>query len=411
MLLLSREHCVQSDKNDPLASFRDEFSLPDGMVYMCGNSLGAMPKKAAAIAQQTIVEEWGNSLVKSWNTHQWFTLTTRLGGLIAQTIGAEQNEVVMTDSTSINVFKVLTAALSLKPKRKKILMEGSNFPTDNYIAQGILQLKDYYEIVFVEEDKLLQNIDESVAVVCLTHVHYKTGRVLDMHKITQLCHDKGAVVVWDLCHSAGAMPVNLNGCKADFAVGCTYKYYNGGPGSPAFIFAASRHHGKALQPLTGWWGHAAPFAFERDYRPAESIVQMQTGTQPIISLKVAEAGLEMMARADMQQIRTKSLALGDLFLKLLHQYCTGFDFEVMSPMDLRRGSQIALRHPQGYAIMQALIDAGVVGDFRAPDVLRFGFTPLYLRYVDVWDAVMQLRDIMTEGRWQHPRYQQRHAVT
>lgn len=412
MTKLNREYCASLDHADPLAHIRDEFSLPDNMVYMCGNSLGAMPKKALAQAQQTITEQWGKDLVKSWNTHQWFSLTKQLGAKLATTIGAEADEVVLTDSTSINLFKVLAAAIRLVPNRYKIVMEGSNFPTDNYTAQGLLSLLGpKYQLVFAEEPELEHVIDDSVAVVCLTHVHYKTGRVLDMQHITQQSQAVGAVVVWDLCHSAGAMPVALNACKVDFAIGCTYKYYNGGPGSPAFIYAAKRHHGKALQPLTGWWGHAAPFAFERDYRPSAAIDQMLTGTQPIISFRVAEVGLDIMANTDMQQIRAKSLQMGDLFIRLLAQECGDFGFELVSPADERRGSQVALRHPQGYAIMQALIASGVVGDFRAPDILRFGLTPLYLRYVDLWDAVASLKHIMQTQRWQEASFNQRNAVT
>lgn len=412
MTKLNREYCASLDQDDPLAHFRQQFSLPDNMVYLCGNSLGAMPKQALASAQQTISDQWGKSLVKSWNSHQWFSLTRQLGAKLATTIGAEADEVVMTDSTSINLFKVLAAAVTLVPNRYKIVMEGSNFPTDNYTAQGLLQLLgERYQIVFAEEHELDAAIDDSVAVVCLTHVHYKTGRVLDMQRLSALSHAKGAVVIWDLCHSAGAMPVALNACQADFAIGCTYKYYNGGPGSPGFIFAARRHHGKALQPLTGWWGHAAPFAFERDYRPSPHIEQMLTGTQPIISLRVAEVGLDIMLQADMQQIRAKSLQMGELFIRLLEQQCAEFGFELVSPRDNSRGSQIAIKHPQGYAIMQALIDSGVIGDFRAPDILRFGLTPLYLRYVDLWDAIASLRDIMQSQRWQQARFNQRHAVT
>ncbi|MCG9965565.1 MAG: kynureninase [Shewanella sp.] len=409
---LTREDCLRFDLDDPLAHFKNEFSLPEQMIYMSGNSLGAMPVRAIAKAHQTVAEEWGRGLVKSWNQHDWFHMTTRLGALIAPTIGADDDEVVMTDSTGINVFKVLSAALTLRPERCRILMEGSNFPTDNYTAQGLVKLLGAdHEIVYAEGDEIAEKIDDSIAVVCLTQVHYKTGRVLNMHDLTAKAHAVGAVTIWDLCHSAGAMVVDLNGCNVDFAVGCTYKYYNGGPGSPAFIFAARRHHGKALQPLTGWYGHKSPFAFERDYTPAADIVQMLSGTQPILSMSVAEVGLEIMSRVNMAQIRAKSLRLGDVFIQLLQQECPDAGFELVSPSDDSRGSQIALSHPQGYAIVQALISCGVVGDFRAPNILRFGLTPLYLRYVDIWDAIAHIKDIMGTGRWQEPRFNQRHAVT
>ncbi|QPG57176.2 kynureninase [Shewanella eurypsychrophilus] len=412
MTYLSREDCERLDREDPLAHFRNEFTLPDGVVYMTGNSLGAMPTKALARAQDVISRQWGVDLIKSWNVNDWFTLTTHIGDQIATTIGADAGEVVMTDSTGINLYKVLSAALTLRPERKKIVMEGSNFPTDNYMAQGLLkQLGSDYEIVFAEGDDITKAIDNSVAVVCLTQVHYKTGRLLDMQAITALTHEAGAISVWDLCHSAGALPVELNACDADFAIGCTYKYYNGGPGSPAFIFVAKRHQGKALQPLTGWWGHKAPFAFERDYTPADDIIQMLSGTQPILTMSVSEIGIEISARADMQQIRNKSLAMGDLMIRLIEEQCGEYGFEVISPKGDLRGSQVAMSHKEGYPIMQALITAGIMGDFRAPDTLRFGITPLYLRYVDLWDAIAELKNIMDTNRWQQAQYNQRHAVT
>ncbi|MBV7315115.1 kynureninase [Shewanella sp. NIFS-20-20] len=409
---LSRQDCQRLDLDDPLAVFRDEFQLPIDSIYLCGNSLGAMPKKALTVAAEVVTAQWGIDLVKSWNAHGWFQMATDIGDMLAPTIGAEPGEVVMTDSTSINLFKVVSAALMLQPKRYKILMEGSNFPTDNYTIQGLIKLLgESYEIIFAEGEDIVSAIDDTIAVVCLTQVHYKTGRVLEMMDITSKAHEVGSVTVWDLCHSAGAMDVDLNACQADFAIGCTYKYYNGGPGSPAFIFAAKRHHGAALQPLTGWWGHQAPFNFERDYRPATGIHQMLTGTQPIITMAVSKVGIEIATRANIKQVRQKSLALGNLFIELLEHHCGDYGFELVSPRDHTRGSQVALRHDQGYAIMQALIDAGVVGDFRAPDILRFGLTPLYLRYVDVWDAVMKLKSIMTEQTWQLAKYHQRQTVT
>jgi kynureninase len=377
-----------------------------------------MPKKAMAQAQQTVVNEWGSDLIKSWNKHDWFTLAQRLGDRLAPLIGAGEGEVVVTDSTGINLFKVLAAALMLsadlhQQERTKIVMEGSNFPTDNYTAQGLLKLLgDRHEIVFAEEEGILEAIDETVAVVCLTQVHYKTGRVLDMQAITQKTQACGAVSVWDLCHSAGAIPVDLNGCNVDFAVGCTYKYLNGGPGSPAFIFTAKRHQGKALQPLTGWWGHAAPFAFDRDYTPAGNINQMLSGTQPIVSLAVTEVGLDISCRADIELVRRKSQQLGDLFIQLLAQECGQWQFDIVSPRDAeRRGSQVSIAHDNGYAIMQALIDRGVIGDFRAPDIMRFGFSALYVSFADVFDTVATLKDIMTTGCWQDEQYNRRNAVT
>ena len=410
---LTFSDCERMDLDDPLAHFRGEFDLPEDTVYLNGNSLGAMPKKALARAQRVITEEWGRDLIRSWNTHGWFQLAQRLGDKLAPVIGADAGEVVVTDSTGINLFKVLAAALSLRPERKRIVMEGSNFPTDNYTAQGLVQLLgNRHEIVFAEGDEIVAAIDESVAVVCLTQVHYKSGRVLDMQAISEKTQRCGALSIWDLCHSAGALPVDLNGCNVDFAVGCTYKYLNCGPGSPGFIFTAKRHQGVALQPLTGWWGHAAPFAFERDYRPADSINQMLSGTQPIVSLSLCEIGLDIAARADMQQVRRKSQQLGDLFIRLLDEQCSEFDFEILSPRDAeRRGSQVAIAHPRGYAIVQALIARKIIGDFRAPDVMRFGFSGLYVSYLDVWHTVTALRHIMRDELWRDPAYNQRHAVT
>jgi len=294
-----------------------------------------------------------------------------------------------------------------------IVMEGSNFPTNNYMAQGLLaQLDDSYEIRFVEEHELEQAIDEHVAVVCLTQVHYKSGRVLSMQALTTAAHLVGAVAIWDLCHSAGALPVALNACKVDFAIGCTYKYLNGGPGSPAFIFAASRHQGKVQQPLTGWWGHANPFEFERDYRPAINIRQMLSGTQGVLSMALTEVGLDLALQADMALVREKSKALTSLFIDLVEQRCAGHNLNLVSPRDAqKRGSQVSLSHQHGFAIVQALIARGVVGDFRAPMNMRFGFAPLYIGYVDVWDAVEHLSQILDSEEWRRKEFNQRSAVT
>ncbi|MCB1854789.1 MAG: kynureninase [Halieaceae bacterium] len=401
------------DSRDSLAHFLDEFLLPPGVVYLDGNSLGVLPRGARERALDVIESEWGNGLIKSWNEAGWWELPVKLGDKIARLIGANPGEVIVTDSTGLNMYKVMAAALALVPERRVIVMEGSNFPTDNYMAQGLVaQLGDGYTIRFAEEDELAAAIDDDVAVVCLTQVHYKSGRVLDMAALTERIHCVGAIAIWDLCHSAGALEVDLNGCNADFAIGCSYKYLNGGPGSPAFIFAANRHHGIARQPLTGWWGHAEPFAFERDYRPSHSIRQMLSGTQPIVSLALMEVGLDLFLRADMAAVRAKSQALTSLFIDLVDQRCGPYGIEVASPRDAhRRGSQVALRHPGGYAIVQALIARGVVGDFRAPDTLRFGFAPLYTRYTDVWQAVESLVQIMLSGEWQREEFNRRGMVT
>lgn len=411
--MMNREQAAALDQADPLAAFRAEFALPEGIIYLNGNSLGPLPARAAARVAEVAAREWGEGLIRSWNSAGWYSAPRRLGDRLAGLLGAETGEMVVTDATGLNLFKAVAAALDLRPDRRVIVMEGSNFPTNNYIVQGLARFLDRgHEIRFVEKDGILDAIGPDVAVVALTHAHYKTAHLLDMAGITAAAHAAGALTVWDLCHSAGAVPVDLNGAGADFAVGCSYKYLNGGPGSPAFIFAARRHQASMRQPLSGWWSHAAPFAFDRDFQPAEGIARMLTGTQPILSLAGAEAGIDLACRADAAQARAKSSALGDMFIELLEIRVTGHGFSLESPrLATERGGHVALSHPQGYPIMKALIEAGVIGDFRAPDTLRFGFSPLYLRYVDVWDAVAVLADIMASGRWREARFQQVDAVT
>jgi len=401
------------DAADPLAAFVTEFALPEGVVYLNGNSLGPAPKAALTRLAQAAQEEWADGLITSWNKAGWFALPYRLGDRVARLIGAGSGEVVLTDGTSLNLFRVVSAALALRPDRRVIVMEGSNFPTNNYIVQGLIEsLGKGHHIRFAEKDALEDAIDEDVAAVVLTQAHYKTAHVLDMAAITAKAHAHGALAIWDLCHSAGAIPVDVNGCNADFAVGCTYKYLNGGPGGPAYLFVASRHQGAAAQPLTGWWGHGAPFAFDRDYRPAEGIGRMLTGTQPILSMVATEAGLDMIERAGTEAIRAKSLALGKLFQTLMAARLPDAGFVLSSPTDpAGRGGHIAYDHPSGYPIMKALIACGVVGDFRAPATLRFGFAPLHLRFADVWDAVDRLVAIIETETWRAPAYAAVDAVT
>ncbi|WP_339861234.1 kynureninase [Paremcibacter congregatus] len=409
----TREDFLKLDENDPLAAFRDEFELPEDLIYLDGNSLGAMPKSAKARALDVVEREWGQDLITSWNKNGWFHLTEKLGNKIASLIGAAPGEVLACDATGLNLYKLLSMALDLREGRKVIVMEGSNFPTDNYMTQGLIKQRGQgHEIRFAEIDQIMDAITEDVAVVSLTQVHYKTGHLLDMKAITEKAHAVGALVIWDLCHSAGALPIDLNKCDVDFAVGCGYKYLNGGPGAPAFIFVAKRHQGTAAQPLTGWWSHAAPFAFERDYRPADTIWQSLTGTQPILSLSVLECGLDVMMRADMADLRQKSITLCDYFIELVESECGKYGFELATPRNGEvRGSQVSFRHDYGYAIMQALIADKVIGDFRAPNIVRFGFTPLYVRYVDVWDAVARLKKIMKYDLWKNAKYNQLTAVT
>lgn len=411
--MLTRADIDALDRTDPLAGFRDEFSLPAGVIYLNGNSLGPMPTAAAARVAEAASQEWATGLIRSWNSAGWFHAPQRLGDRLAGLLGAQAGEMVVTDATGLNLFKAVAAACALRPDRRVIVMEGSNFPTNNYIVQGLTAfLGRGHAIRFVEKDAIADAIRDDVAVVALTQVHYKTAHILDMAALTAQAHAVGALTVWDLCHSAGAIPVDLNAAGADFAVGCTYKYLNGGPGSPAFIFAAGRHHADMRQPLSGWWGHAAPFAFDRDFRPAEGITRLMTGTQPILSLLAAEAGIDMAVRADKHLARQKSRRLGELFVTLVTAKLGPDIFRLDSPSDgAARGGHVALAHPHGYPIMKALIEAGVIGDFRAPDTLRFGFSPLYLRYSDVADAVDILGTIMNRGLWQQDRFQSREAVT
>lgn len=408
-----RDWCLAMDKSDMLAPLRARFHLPDDIIYLDGNSLGAMPRAASARAQDVVVHEWGRNLVQSWNSAGWFDLPVRLGDKLAPLIGADMGEVVICDTTSLNLFKLLSAALAMRPKRHKLILEGSNFPTNNYIAQGVAAATGgRVRVQLCEKDEIAGAIDADTVAVAITHVHYKSGHIHDMEAITARAQDAGALAIWDLCHSAGAMPVDLNGAGADFAVGCTYKYLNGGPGSPAFLYAARRHQGQAVQPVTGWWGHAQPFAFEPQYRPQPDIRQFLVGTQPILSMALVEAGLDIHRAADMAAVRIKSMALGDLFIRLVESRCTGHGFTLASPRNAAaRGSQVSFAHAQAYPIVRALIAAGVVGDYRAPDVARFGFAPLYVRFVDVWDAAERLAHIMVGDEWKKPEYQGQDAVT
>ena len=411
---LTRTDCEILDAADPLAHFRREFALPEGIVYLDGNSLGARPVRALDIAQRVLQQEWGQQLIASWNTAGWFELPRRLGDKLARLIGAEAGEVVVTDSTSVNLFKLLAAGLHLQARRTTIVSERENFPTDLYIAEGLTRLLGAgHRLRLVDAPGAIAGaVDDDTAVLLLTHVNYRSGAMHDMAELTHLAQARGALVVWDLAHSAGAVPVDLSGANADFAIGCTYKYLNGGPGAPGFAFVARRWHARFEQPLSGWWGHAAPFAFEPGYVPAPGIERALCGTQPILSLAVAEAGLDLMLAAQMPAVRAKSLQLGKLFIALVERTCAGYGLTLASPRAAgARGSHVSFVHQHGYAIMQALIARGVVGDYREPGILRFGFAPLYLRHVDVWDAVALLRDVLETRAWDDSRFVQRSAVT
>jgi kynureninase len=409
--MITAPHCLQLDAQDPLALCRDRFDLPDRVTYLDGNSLGAMPKSVPPRMQRALQQEWAVGLIRSWNDADWYPAPQRVGAGIAPLIGAQADEVIVCDSISVNLFKVLVAALRMRPGRSKILSELGNFPTDAYVASGVAELT-HASFVALEPEAVLAALDDSVAVVSLTHVNYKTGRIHDMAAITQRAHAVGALVVWDLAHTAGAMPCALNDCQADFAVGCGYKYLNGGPGAPAFVFVAKRHQDTLQQPLQGWHGHAKPFAFVHDYEAAPGIDRMLVGTAPQLSLIALEAALEAFDGVDLQQLRHKSVALTELFIQLVDQDLQGHGFGLASPrVAAERGSQVALTHAGGYAIVQALIARGVIGDYRAPNILRFGFAPLYLRFIDVWNAVATLKDVMHSQAWQQAAFQQRKAVT
>ena len=406
MTELTRDEAAALDRADELAPYRDRFVLPDGVIYLDGNSLGPLPKATPARISQVLEHEWGQSLIRSWTDHGWIDLQFRVGEKIAQLIGAERGTTVVADSTSVNLFKLLAAALDQRPGRRVILTEAGNFPTDLYMAQGLTTLLQRgHELRPVTDIEAA--LDETVAVLMLTHVNYRSGAMHDMARLTRAAHDAGALVLWDLSHSVGAVPLQLAADDVDLAVGCGYKYLNGGPGAPAFLHVAKRLQSDLRLPLTGWLGHAEPFAFEGNYRPATGIARAVVGTPPILSLAAFEVGIDIALEAPMSAIRAKSLRLADMFIDLMAN-----EFRLLTPRQgTARGSQVAFAHPHGYAIMQALIERGVIGDFRAPDVLRFGLAPLYVRYVDIWDAVALLRAVMRDETWRAARFQQQRAVT
>ena len=410
---LTRAACLALDERDPLASAREQFLLPPDTIYLDGNSLGALPKATPARLDEVTRSEWGHDLIRSWNAHRWVELPRRLGDKIAALIGAAPGEVVVADSTSINLFKVLAAALRLNPGRRVILSERENFPTDLYMAQGLIGLLgEGHELRLVEGEAIPAAIDGETAILMLTHVNYRTGAMHDMDALTAAAHARGALALWDLAHSVGAVPVDLTEAGADFAVGCGYKYLNGGPGAPAFLYVAERHQERFAQPLSGWFGHAEPFAFAPDYRPAAGIARYLCGTPSVLACAALELGIDSVSPHPAAALREKSVALTETFIRAVEQECAGLGLTLISPRDpQRRGSQVSFAHPQGYPVMQALIARGVIGDFRAPDILRFGFAPLYLRFVDAWDAAAALKDVLASGTWDRPEFHRRAAVT
>ena len=411
----SLESALARDAEDRLAPHRDAFALPDGVIYLDGNSLGALPRNVAARVASTLEREWGHGLIRSWNEAGWIDLPARVGARIAPLIGADPACVVAADSTTVNLFKTVSAALALRPDRRRIVTETRNFPTDNYIAEGVIrQCGGRHELVHAADaDAVIDCLDADTAVLMLSHVNYRDGAVHDMAGLTRAAHEAGALVIWDLAHSAGVLPLDLAGCDVDFAVGCGYKFLNGGPGAPAFLYAAERHHGGFAQPLSGWFGHADPFGFDPHYRPAGDITQYLCGTPPVISMVALEAALELWDKVDLRDVHAKSQALTDFFIELVEARCAGHGLTLVSPRDAaRRGAQVSLSHPTaGYAIISALIADGVIGDFRAPDILRFGFAPLYTRFADVWHAVDRLAAILDGRLWDRPEFHARRTVT
>lgn len=390
---------------------RAKFHIPDGIIYLDGNSLGPLPIAAKARAAKVIEEEWGGELIKGWNTAGWMVQPRKVGDRIARLIGAPEGSVVMGDTLSIKVYQALASALEMRPDRRVIVSDNGNFPTDLYMAQGLIaSLGRGHELKVVDPEAVEAAIDESVAALMITEVDYRTGRKHDMAKLIAKAHAVGALVIWDLAHSAGAIPVDLEGAGADFAVGCTYKYLNGGPGAPAFIYVAAEHADAARPALSGWMGHEAPFAFDQDYRPGNGIERMRVGTPPIIALAVLDAALDAWEGVDMADVRRKSIELSELFIREVEARCP--DLVLASPRDSAvRGSQVSFRHPQGYAVMQALIARGLIGDFRAPDALRFGFTPLYIGEEEVLGAVSIMEDVLSKRSWDKPEYHRRGLVT
>ncbi len=402
------------DAADPLRAMRDRFILPEGVIYLDGNSLGAAAPAVFDELQKAATQEWAQDLIRAWNTAGWFDMPVALGDQLGRLIGAAAGQTVVCDTTSINIYKVLHAALGMRPDRSVIVAEGDSFPTDLYMAEGVASTRPgtVLRLEGVDAPTIEELIDERVAVILVNHVNYKSGQLRDMAALTCKAHQVGALIVWDLCHTAGALPVELDSANADFAIGCTYKYLNGGPGAPAFIYAAERHHDKVRQPLSGWWGHARPFAFEQGYAVGSGIRRFLCGTQPVLSTRALKGALDLWDDVDMAVVRKKSIALTDLFIQLVETRCGAYGLELESPRDgKQRGSQVSFLHPQGYQVMRALIERGVIGDFRAPSTIRFGFTPLYVGYTDVWQAVDVLEDILRTGAWKDARFAVKTAVT
>ena len=406
----TRAEATALDAADPLRGARDAFDLPDGL-YLDGNSLGPLTHAARERVRRCVDEEWGRGLIASWNAADWVNLPRTIGARIAPLIGASPDDVRVADSTSVNLYKVLAAALALRPDRPVVISQRGNFPTDLYTAEGLIGLMGGRELRLVDTgEEALAALGGDTAVLMLTHVDYRDGTLLDMAALTEAAHAVGALTVWDLAHSTGALPVDLAGCGADFAVGCGYKYLNGGPGAPAHLYVAPKHQAEARNPLSGWFAHAAPFAFETEFRPAKGADRFLCGTMPVLSAVALDAALDVWDGIDMAAVREKSVALTELFRARVEALAP--DLALAGPRDpARRGSQVSFRWEHAYPLISALIERGVTGDFRAPDIARFGFTPLYTRFVDAWDAADHIAEVIATGTWDEPRHRQRKAVT
>jgi kynureninase len=410
---LSREAAQRRDTADPLREFRSQFILAPGVIYLDGNSLGALPRETARRLEQVITSEWGKDLIRSWNIHGWINSPWAVGDKLAEIIGAAPDTVVVTETTSINLFRLVLAALELRPERTDVVTESGNFPTDLYVTRGAVEMYGRGKrLEVVTREAILDAVGASTALVVLTHIHYRTGEMYDLAALTREVQARGALMLWDLSHSAGAVPLDLEGAGVDFAVGCGYKYLNGGPGAPSFLYVSKRHHATVKNVIPGWHGHAAPFEFTDEYKPARGVRRFLAGTPSIIGNSALETGVDIVRAAGIARIAAKSRALSEYFIALVARECKGFGLELVSPRsaDLR-GSHVSYAHPHGYEIMQALIDRSVIGDFRAPDVMRFGFTPLYTGFEDIWMAVNKLKVILTERHWEDPRFRVRTLVT
>lgn len=411
---MNLENVLDLDRGDPLAAKRGEFALPDNVVYLDGNSLGAMPLAAQQRSLHVVEQQWGRDLIQSWNSHDWIDLPITVGEKIAPLLGAARGQVICCDSTSVNLFKLLCCALGMQKNRRLVLSQTDNFPADLYIAQGLNNLSpgEICKLEVIDDSEIEARLDETVAVLMLTHVNFRSGKLHDMRRLTERAHEKGALVIWDLAHSTGALPLELDDWGVDFAVGCGYKYLNGGPGAPAFIYAAERHHASIRQPLTGWMGHQKPFSFSGEYQPAPGVQQFLCGTPPVLSMSVLDAALGVFEGVDMDELRAKSMGLSELFIQLCQSNKHLRELILVSPQNSHdRGSQLAFAHPSAYAICQALIERGVIADFRAPDILRIGLAPLYLRYKDIWDAVQILAEIMMARSYLQDQYSRPQKVT